>query len=117
MDCTAFIESIPAVKRQSLIHWNLHLLAYASSISALCRLLLGQKGDHERRRGEKESKGDDSRLHSSDESSATLKEGRGQEEKAMVADLEVDGRPWIEEWPALDPASRPFDRISGSVMA
>jgi hypothetical protein len=35
----------------------------------------------------------------------------------MVADLEVDGRPWIKECPALDPASRPFDWMSGRVMA
>jgi hypothetical protein len=36
-------------------------------------------------------KGDDSSLHSSDGNRATIKEDRDQEEKAMVAVLEIDG--------------------------
>lgn len=91
MDCTTLVSKSchkPAINEQNLIHWNLHLLAYASP-PILSLLPLGQKGDHKRGRGKKESNGDDSRHHSSDESSATL--NGGQEEKAMVADLEIDG--------------------------
>ena len=75
---------------KSLIHWNLHLLAYGSILSTLSHLHLGQKRDIERRRGTRESKGDDSGIHSSDGNRATLKEDRDQEEKAMVAVLEIE---------------------------
>lgn len=75
---------------KSLIHWNLHLLAYGSILSTLIRLHLGQKRDLERRREKRESKGDDSSLHSSDGNRATLKDDRHQEEKAMVAVLEIE---------------------------
>jgi hypothetical protein len=74
-----------------MVHWNLHLLAYGSILSPLSRLHLGQKRDLEQRRGTRVGKGDDSSLHSSDGNRANLKEDRDQEEKAMVAVLEIDG--------------------------
>ena len=103
---------IPSVNGKSLIHWNLHLLAYGSILSTLSHLHLGQKRDIERRRGTRESKGDDSGIHSSDGNRATIKEDRHQEEKAMVAVLEIDGWAWKELWPALRLYyPRPFDRL------
>jgi len=83
------VKSIPAVKGQSLIHWNLHLLAHGSGIYVLARMPPRQERGFEQRAGKKECKGDDSGLHSSDCSAATIKEDRNQEEEAMVAAVEM----------------------------